>query len=260
MRENPVRALLKAGKTVVGCGIGAAPNPIVVRILANAGYDFFFIDTEHNMISPEHLIAVVQMARVCGVSPIVRPNDNEYHLIASALDCGADGLIIPRIETPEQATRLVSYAKYPPMGVRGCGGIAYFDYRAPADWAEGTAWMNEQTLICPQVESVRAIEALDEILDVPGVDVMVVGPQDLSISLGVPGQHSHPKEIAAIERIIATCQAHGKPCGIVMGSGDLAKPWVEKGMRFVVAGGDAGILAQGGARNVQIVRAAAAQV
>jgi 2-keto-3-deoxy-L-rhamnonate aldolase RhmA len=256
MRENPVKAALKAGKTVVGSGLGAAANPVVVRILANAGYDFLFIDTEHNLIAPDMMLYVVQMARACGISPIIRPNDNEYHLVASALDSGADGLIVPRIETVEQAQRLVSYAKYPPLGVRGCGGTAFFDYKSP-NWGEGLPWLNEQTLIAPQVESVKAIENLDKILDIPGIDAIIVGPQDLSISLGVPGQHNHPTEVAAIERVIAICKAHKKPCGIVVASGELAKPWVEKGMRLVVAGGDAIMIAQLGAHNVQIVRAAA---
>ena len=101
-----------------------------------------------------------------------------------------------------------------------------------------------------------AIETLDKTLDVPGVDLMVMGPQDLSISLGVPGQHNHPKEIDAIDRVIAICNRHKKPCGIVMANGDLAKPWVEKGMRFVVAGSDLNILLQAGTKNVQTVRSA----
>jgi 2-dehydro-3-deoxyglucarate aldolase/4-hydroxy-2-oxoheptanedioate aldolase len=256
MRENPLKAALKAGKVAVGAGIGVAPNPLVVRILANAGYDFLFIDTEHNMISPADLVGVVQMARACGIAPIVRPTDNEYHLVANALDSGADGLIVPRIESVEQARRLVSSAKYPPLGVRGCGGTAFFDYKTP-NWGEGIPWLNEQTLILPQVESVKAIEVLDQTLEVPGIDGVVIGPQDLSISLGIPGQHNHPTEIAAIERVMTICRAHGKWCGIVMGNGELAKPWVEKGMNFVVAGSDYSMLAQGGARNVQVVRAAA---
>jgi len=256
MRENPVKAALKAGKTVVGGSMGVCANPIVVRVMANAGYDFLFIDTEHNMIAPDTLLSVVQMARACGISPIVRPNDLEYHLIANALDTGADGLIVPRIEGPEQAARLASYAKYPPMGTRGCGGIAFFDYKTP-NWPEGIPWLNEQTLIAPQVESVRAIEALDKTLEVPGIDAVIVGPQDLSVSLGIPGQHNHPKEVEAIERVIAICNAHKKPCGIVLASGELCKPWVEKGMRMVVAGGDIGMIGQMGARNVQAVRSVA---
>ena len=253
MRENPMKAALKAGKTVVGAGLGMCANPLVVRVLANAGYDFLFIDTEHSMISPESLVQVVQMARACGISPIVRPTDNEYALVANALDTGADGLIVPRIETVEQAQRLVSFSRYPPLGARGCGGTAFFDYKTP-NWSEGLPWLNEQTLIMPQVESVKAIENLHKTLEIPGVDAVIVGPQDLSISLGVPGQHGHAKEIAAVERVIAICKEHNKPCGIVMGSGELAKPWVEKGMRIVVAGGDAAMLMQTGMHNVQIVR------
>jgi len=253
MRENPVKAMVKAGKVAVGCGMGMCANPLVVRVLANAGYDFLFIDTEHSMISPESLVQVVQMARACGISPIVRPTDNTYPLVANALDTGADGLIVPRIETVEQAQKLVSYAKYPPMGVRGCGGSAFFDYKAP-NWVEGLPWLNEETIIMPQVESVKAIENLDRTLEIPGVYGVIVGPQDLSISLGVPGQHGHPTEVAAIERVMAICKAHNKVCGIVMASGDLAKPWVEKGMQIVVAGTDATMLMQTGTRNVQTVR------
>ncbi len=253
MRENPIKAAVKAGKVVVGVGLGMCANPLVVRVLANAGYDFLFIDTEHSLISPESLVQVVQMARATGISPIVRPTDNTYPMVANALDAGADGLIVPRIETVEQAERLVSYAKYPPMGVRGCGGSAFFDYMTP-NWAEGLPWLNEETIIMPQVESVKAIENLDKTLKVPGVYGVIVGPQDLSISLGIPGQHGHPREVEAIDHVLAVCKAHNKPCGIVMASGDLAKPWVEKGMQIVVAGTDATMLAQTGARNVQTGR------
>ena len=256
MRENPVKAALKAGKTVVGAGLGVAANPLVVKILAQAGYDFLFVDTEHNMIAPDTLVHVVQMARSCGISPIVRPTDAEYHLIANALDTGADGLIVPRVETAEQARRLVSYTKYPPVGVRGCGGSHTIDYQV-LNWSEVVPWLNEQTLIATQVESVRALDALDEMVQVPGVDAIIVGPTDLSISLGVPGQNNDPKMVAAIERVIATCNAHGKPCGIVLASGDAVAPWVKRGMRFVVAGSDSSMLLQMGMRNVQAVRAAA---
>jgi 2-keto-3-deoxy-L-rhamnonate aldolase RhmA len=255
MRENPVKAALKAGKVVVGAGLGPAANPVIVRVMANAGYDFLFIDTEHSMIAPDMLLQVVQMARSCGISPIVRPGDNEYHLVANALDTGADGLIVPRIESVEQAQRLVSYAKYPPLGVRGCGGSAFFDFQSPS-WTEGLPWLNEQTLIAPQVESVTAIECLDKVLQIPGIDAIIVGPQDLSVNLGIPGQLSHPREVEAIERVIAICKAHKTPCGIVMGTGEAIKPWVEKGMQFVVAGGDVANLMQAGTHNVQVVRSA----
>jgi 2-keto-3-deoxy-L-rhamnonate aldolase RhmA len=258
MRENPVKTALKAGKTVVGAGLGIAANPLVVRTLAAAGYDFLFIDTEHNQIPPDVVAVVCQMARACGMSPIVRPTDNEYHLVANALDSGADGLIVPRLETIEGIKNLAAYSHYPPLGVRGCGGAAFLDYKT-ANWVEALPWLNEQVLVAPQVESVKAIDLLDETLQVPGIDAIIVGPQDLSINLGIPGQFNDPKEIAAIDRVIAICKNHHKPCGIVLATGDACKPWVEKGMQLIVAGNDWNMLLNTGAKNVQAVRAAAGQ-
>jgi len=254
LRTNPVKAALKAGKTVVGVGLSVTASPAVVRIMANAGYDFLFIETEHHHMDPHTLLDVVQMARACGISPLVRPRDTEYDLVAGALDAGADGLIVPRVESKEQAERLVSYAKFPPLGVRGCGTTATLDYRGE-DWRQALPWLNEQTLICTQVESPKAMEALDGILSVPGVDVAVVGPLDLSISLGVPGQFNDSTFVAAIDRVIEITRAHGKVAGLVMGPPAALKPWWEKGMRFFSCGADTAILANGAAANVQGVRA-----
>ncbi len=254
MRENPIKAALKAGRTVVGVGLSLTASPPVVRIMANAGYDFLFIETEHHHMDPRTLLDVVQMARACGISPFVRPRDTQYDLIAGALDAGADGLIVPRVETREQAERLVSYAKFPPLGARGCGTLAMLDFRVP-DWQQALPWLNEQTLICTQVESTTAIENLDSILAVPGIDVALVGPLDLSISLGVPGRFDHPALIAAVDRVIDISRAHGKVSGIVLGSPAAVKPWWEKGMRFFSCGGDTGFLADGAAAIVRGVRA-----
>jgi len=254
MRENPVKAALKAGKTVVGVGIGLASNPIVARIMANAGFDFLFIDTEHNQINSTTLISLVQMARAVGISPLIRPMDIQYHLIATALDTGADGLIVPRVESREQAERLVSYCYFPPKGIRGCGSTAPLDYRRE-DWSVAIPWLNEHLLIVCQVESPQAIDNLDDILDVPGIDAVLVGPLDLSISLGVPGKVNDPKMVAAIDRVIAICRAHNMPSGIVGASPEALKPWWEKGMRFLSCGADSGMLLTTGMANVREIRA-----
>lgn len=254
MRANPVKAALKAGKTVVGVGIGATANPITVRVMANAGYDFLFIDCEHNQIDPRALIDVVQTARLAGVSPIVRPRDTEYDLIAGTLDTGADGLIVPRVESREQAERLISYSKFPPLGVRGCGTTANLDFKTE-DWRVALPWLNEQVLLATQVESLKAIDALDEILSVQGIDVALVGPLDLSISLGVPGQFNDPTFVAAVDRVIAICKAHHVVSGIVIGPPAAVKPWWEKGMRFFSCGSDLAMLSAGAAANVEGVRA-----
>ena len=253
MRVNPVKAALKAGKTVVGCGLSATASSTTVRVLANAGFDFLFIDTEHGKIDPSRLSDVVQTARLAGISPIIRPGDTEYDLIAGSLDMGADGLIVPRVESKQQAEHMVAYAKFPPLGVRGCGTTATLDFKTE-DWRVALPWLNDQVLLAPQVESPKAIAALDDILTVPGIDVVLVGPLDLSINLGIPGQFTDPTFTAAVDRVIAICKAHGVISGIVLPPA-LCKPWWEKGMRFFSCGSDTGLMFSAGAANVQAVRA-----
>ena len=254
MRQNPVKAALQQGRTVVGVGLTIAATPSVVRVMASAGYDFLFIDVEHTLLSPETLMSVVQMARASGVSPIVRVQDTEYHLIANALDSGADGIIVPRVESAGQAERVVAYARFPPQGVRGCGTIATLDFKRE-DWREALPWLNAQTLIAIQVESQRAIDALDRILQVDGIDALVVGPLDLSIDLGVPGQFDHPTVTSAMERITEIGRAHHVAVGTVMGTPGALRPWWEKGMRFFTCGNDTGMLLAAARENVQGVRA-----
>jgi 2-keto-3-deoxy-L-rhamnonate aldolase RhmA len=253
LRENRVKSALLAGKTVVGAGLSIAANPLVVRVLATAGYDWLFIDVEHTAIAPDTLAAVVQMARTTGISPIVRVQDSEYHLIANVLDTGADGVIVPRVETAEQAARVVSYARFPPDGVRGCGTTAVLDYTRP-EWTQALPWLNRQTLVAVQIESARAVANLEAILQVPGMDAVFVGPLDLSISLGLPGQFGHPKVVAAIEQVVDACVAAGKPVGTVLVTPEALKPWWERGMRFLACSGDANMLLDSGSRHVSGVR------
>jgi 2-dehydro-3-deoxyglucarate aldolase/4-hydroxy-2-oxoheptanedioate aldolase len=141
------------------------------------------------------------------------------------------------------------------MGVRGCGTIATLDFNREQDWGQSIAWLNEQTLVVAQVESLPAVETLDDTLRVTGIDAIVVGPLDLSISLGVPGQFSHPRMIETIDRVIATCRAHRVPSGIVMGTPQDLKPWWDKGMRFLVCGNDLTVLQSTARAYVNTVRA-----
>ena len=254
MRENRIKVALKNGDTVIGVGLSIAASPLVVRVLANAGYDFLFIDSEHYLLSPETLVSVVQMARLCGISPIVRAQDAEYHLIANTLDSGADGIIVPRIETKEQAERIVAYSRFPPLGVRGCGTTAMLDFKRES-WLHALPWLNDQTLIAMQVESAKAADNLSDILQVPGIDLVVVGPLDLSINLGAPGQFDHPRVIATIEHVLAVCRARAIPVGIVLGTPELLKPWWEKGMRFLSCGNDINHMLNGGIRDVHAIQA-----
>lgn len=254
MRTNPVRDLLRAGETAIGIGLGVAANPAVVKILAKTGYDFLFIDLEHNFIDPENLRNLTQMARSEGIAPFVRTADTEYFHIAHMLDSGAFGIFVPRVENRAQAERAVAAARFPPLGVRGCGTTATLEFNTPPDWGESLAWLNEQTLVVLQIESQQAIDSLDDILNVQGIDAIFVGPLDLSINLGVPGKMTHPRMIAAVDRVVQICQMRNMPCGILASSADGLQEWWEKGMRLLVCGNDQGILRSGAQQLVQGVR------
>jgi 2-keto-3-deoxy-L-rhamnonate aldolase RhmA len=184
----------------------------------------------------------------------VRLQDTEYHLIANVLDSGADGIIVPRVESPGQAERVAAYARFPPQGVRGCGTIAPLDFTRE-DWREALPWLNAQTLIAIQVESQRAIDALDRILQVDGIDAIVIGPLDLSIDLGVPGQFEHPRVVSAMEQITDIGLAHRVAVGTVMATPAALRRWWERGMRFLTCGSDTGMLGAAARENVQGVRA-----
>jgi 2-keto-3-deoxy-L-rhamnonate aldolase RhmA len=148
----------------------------------------------------------------------------------------------------------VAAARFPPKGVRGCGTIATLDF-VREDWREALPWLNEQTLVAIQVESQRAIDALDRILQVEAIDALVVGPLDLSIDLGVPGQFDHPKVIGAMARVTEIGRAHHVAVGTVMATPEALRPWWEKGMRFFTCGNDTGMLGATGRANVQGMRA-----
>ena len=142
-----------------------------------------------------------EIARSCGLSPFVRANDAEYHLIANALDTGADGIIVPRVETRQQAERVVSFAKFPRWASAVAGRARPWTF-APPPWRQALPWLNEQTMVVVQIESVTGMENLEAIAGVAGVDVILVGPLDLSISLGVPGEFDSPIWQAAVDRVL----------------------------------------------------------
>jgi len=254
MRENPVKSALTQGRAVVGVSLNVAPYPVLVRVMANAGYDFVFLDLEHNFVAPNTLLDSVQMARACNISPFVRTGDVEYHLIANTLDSGADGLIVPRVETRAQVERLVSYAKFPPHGARGCGTIAPLDFRRE-DWGAALPWVNSQTMIVPMIESHEGIDALEDMLGVPGVDAILVGPLDLSIRLGLPGKLNAPEVHAAVDRVVQICRRHNVPSGILARTPEALRTWWDKGMRFLVCDTLLDMVMRTATQNVQAVRA-----
>ena len=260
MRKNPVKQALKEGKAVYGTMMVEFRSSSVVQMLAVAGFDYFFIDMEHGTFSYETMSDMIRAGRLAGIVPIVRVTDCQYHLMSRPLDAGAMGLMIPRVETRAQVEQIIQWTKYPPWGIRGCGAsTGHSDYEG-VRVAEFVKHANEEILIVPQIESGLAIENIEQIVSVKGVDAAVFGPNDLSISLGVPGETEHPKMIHAFERVLAACDKAGVACGLHVGSVDLVNKWKARGMRFLCWSTDIGMIKESSAKGLAAMRSAPGRI
>jgi 2-keto-3-deoxy-L-rhamnonate aldolase RhmA len=242
MRENSVKKALKAGHLQIGCGFTQLRSPEVIRALAAAGFHWTFIDGEHGPFDIATIQDLCKAAAPVGLTPVVRVADMQYSLVARALDCGAQGVVFPRVESPELLAQAISWTKFPPMGVRGFGlGPWQFEYEN-VTLAQAVEHYNANTMVILQIETAAAVERRDELLSIPGIDAVMIGPVDLSISLGVPGDFEHPKMVQAMEKVRDTCIKHGVAPGTQVRSIELAKFWKERGMKFLGCGNEVSFL------------------
>lgn len=236
MRTNPVKAALEAGKTVIGSEVSRLSSRDIPKIYALAGFEFAFLDMEHTRFSLDTVTDMIEASRAAGIVPLVRVPQAEYAYVARALDAGAQGLIVPRVNTPQQVRDLVSWTHYPPHGTRGFAGtIAQTEWEnvSPADFIEHN---NRETLLVIQIERQEALDNLDEMLSIPGVDVACLGYMDLSIDLGVPGEVEHPKMDAALQQVVNVAELNGIAAGIIGGEMRIITNWLNRGMRFASYG------------------------
>lgn len=245
MQTNTIKQKLKAGGSVLGTCVTDHVSPEIVTIFKAAGLDFFFIDTEHSVPSYRDVQTLVRVGRGAGVIPLVRVTQSEYFLIARLLDVGAMGIIAPRIGSVEEARRVVDAMKFTPEGNRGYGlrGIIN-DYQYAGARAEMDS-ANRETTVVLQVESKECLDAVFEIAAVPGADAMMIGPFDLSISLGIPGQFDDPVFWKAVDRVVEACDKAGIAPGIHLASPAQLKKAADRGARFLVCGSDASVLLSG---------------
>jgi 2-keto-3-deoxy-L-rhamnonate aldolase RhmA len=233
MRKNLVKQALAEGRVQLGTGFGQFRSPEIPRMLAAAGFHWAFLDTEHGGFDLETVQDICRVSNLAGLCPIVRVADLQYSLIARSLDAGAQGVIFPRVESPELLERAISWTKFPPCGVRGYGLSAIqVDYE-PAKFAQVIEHVNANTMVVLQIETRRALEMREELLAVPGIDAVMVGPADLSISLGVPGDFQHPAMVEAMDLVRESCVRHGIAPGTQTRSIELASFWKSRGMRFL---------------------------
>ena len=242
MKINHVKKALAEGKVQLGTGFAQLRSQDVVRILAAAGFQWAFLDTEHGGFDLETIQDLCRIATYAGLSPIVRVPDLQYALIARALDCGAEGIIFPRVESPELLAKAISWIKFPPVGVRGFGLTPLHVDHEKVGIPQMIEHINANSMVVLQIETKFAVEIRDELLSVPGIDAVMVGPVDLSISLGVPGEFQHPLMVEAMEKIRDSCVAHGVAPGTQTRTLALAKFWKERGMRFLGCSSETGML------------------
>jgi 2-keto-3-deoxy-L-rhamnonate aldolase RhmA len=251
---NHVKRALKEGRVQCGCSVLQFRSADIVRALRAAGLDWVFLDAEHGPFDLETLHDLMRVAVREGLCPIVRVADLQYNLIARALDSGAQGVLLPRVESPELLATAVTWTRYPPIGVRGYGlGGPHLSYER-VTMAEAIAHQNEHVMVVLQIETRRALERLDELLSVPHIDAVLVGPADLSVSLGVPGDFDHPEFVAAVEKVRDECERRGIAPGMHLRSIDMAKTWRNRGLRLISCNNDIGMLFEKAVETVAALR------
>jgi 2-keto-3-deoxy-L-rhamnonate aldolase RhmA len=252
---NPAKERLKKGEVALGCGVRLARTVEIAKVMAVAGYDWLFIDMEHGSIDLDIACQMAVAALDAGIAPIPRVPAGEFSIATRLLDGGAAGIVIPHVDTADEAREIVDRLKYPPQGHRSvAGAMAQLGYR-PTPLAEATRIVNAETLLVAMIETPRAVENAEAIAAVPGIDVLLIGTNDLSMELGIPGGLGDPKVVAAYERVIAACKRHGKHAGLGgVYTDELMRQYIGMGTRFVLGGNDFSLVLQGAQARAKFVR------
>jgi 2-keto-3-deoxy-L-rhamnonate aldolase RhmA len=253
--ENPALARMEAGEVSLGVGIRQARTVDIAQIMKVCGFDWLFLDLEHSAM-PLDITAQISMAALdAGICPIVRIPIGDYSVGTRLLDAGAMGIVHPHVESADEARRIVDALCYPPYGHRGVSGtLTQFAYRS-VDLAEAVTELNRKTLIGVMLETQEAIDQADEIAAVDGLNIVMIGTNDLAMSMGHPGDFGHAKVVAAYEKVAAACKKHGK----WFGSGGvydvgLLNRYIGMGVRFLLAGGEIGLMMAAGRQRVAALR------
>ena len=237
------RSRVLAGETLLG-GWASLGSPGSAELLGRAGLAWVVVDMEHGNTTESELLAHLTAIEVSGSVALVRPQSGERLRIGRALDMGAAGVVIPRLDTIGQVREAVTFLHYPPSGQRGVALLTRGARLGTVNHA-GVAALNADIVGIVQIESPSALAAADEFAATDGVDVLFVGPTDLSHSLGIPGQFSNPLYQDALRSVVAACRAHGKAAGILLYDHASFRPHLELGYTFVGIGADVSFVNDG---------------
>jgi len=258
MQTNTTRERLSRGETVLGCGLQCYRSAEIPRTFAVAGFDYVFIDLEHSSFDLQTAHDMIKSSLDAGITPICRVGEVSYSLVARLLDSGAQGIILPRVEDPALLREALSWMRFPPTGKRGYGVNPTMIRYEARSFPEIIEHQNLNTLAVVQFETRTAMERADELLSIPGMNIAMVGPADLSISLGLPGQFDHPTMVATIDALIEKCNRHGVVPGIQTRSLAMSKFWAERGMRFIGTAAEHALLLEKAKETVAALRTVAA--
>ncbi|HZQ90936.1 MAG TPA: aldolase/citrate lyase family protein [Terriglobales bacterium] len=257
--RNVTKQKLKNGEHVFGISIGEMRSITLPKILAGLGFDFLFLDMEHGAEGWETISELVWASRCAGIAPIVRVPDTERFYISRALDIGAQGVIVPRVETGEQVDTIVGYCKYPPEGDRGAAlGGRHSEFQPIGDPRTAMQQANDEILVCIQIETLPGLNRVEELASRPGVDVLFVGPQDMSIALGFPNEWKSAALDEAIRKVVSAAERTNRQVGIQGRNVELSTRWMGYGVRFVVFGSTLMLLTEAARAGMQDLRRVAA--
>ena len=242
MKPNAIKADVLAGKTVAGSMVFEFFSPGMSAILANAGCRFVLYDMEHTGLGFETLKWLFSSCRGLPIEPMVRVPRGEYTFIARALDLGARGVMIPMVESAEQAQSIVQACRYPPVGRRGAAfGFAQCDYLG-GDVGDKSLRYHERTLVIAQIETERGLDQVEKIAAVDGIDVLWVGHFDLSNFMGIPAKFNDPRFDAAMRHVAQVARRHGKAAGFMATDAAWIARARDMGYTMIAAGTDTGLL------------------
>ena len=253
---NRTKSRLREGGLALGMGLRQARTVDIATIAGTCGFDWLFIDMEHNSMSIDAACQIAMAAIATGVTPLVRVPGHQHYHCARALDNGALGVVVPHVDNAEQARAVVDACRYPPLGHRSIAGNMPGLGFAGVPVGEATHRMNDENLVVVMLETPQAIENAEQIAAVEGIDVLLVGTNDLCAEMGIHGDFANPRVPEAYRKVIAACAKHGKHPG--MGGvydPKLMTEYIGLGMRFILSGNDLAFLMAGARERASILRA-----
>ena len=257
MRINKIKQKLKNNEPVFGIMIKEARNVNIAEILEIAGFDYFVIDMEHAFYDMSDISSLLQFARRTEITSVVRIPRLDYAYVAKTLDMGAEGIWVPHLDTVEQAKALVSYGKYPPEGSRGAA-IPVFRQKERQEFKEAADYfraVNDETLLIAQMESREAIGNVEAITAVEGIDVAMMGTQDLSLDMGFAGRGQCPEMRAAVQKVVDACRKNGKASGNHIPGIDDLRYWIGQGMRMITYSYETNLIIEKGREALKALKA-----